>query len=256
MLDNNNGFGKGIFKASFGGFDSYGHGGSIDGFRSMLQYIPETKVSFVILSNGMNVSQKEIANNLLLTSAGKLVDIPDFKDIEVASELIQKMIGQYKSDTHALGITISDYEVKLLAQAEGQGAFPLTAISQSTFVFKDAGIEIEFDVKAKTFVIKQGERVDTFTLNLTQAKSIDVPSEILQRYVGMYKSPAFPLDVEVYVENGKLMAQATGQGGFPLTPESHTKFKFVAAGIVINFDFDKSQLVLSQGGNDSVMTKD
>jgi D-alanyl-D-alanine carboxypeptidase len=254
MLRGNNGFGKGIFKTTHADADSYGHNGKIDGFYSRAQYIPEKKLSFTILSNGMNYSQKEIVENLLLASAGKLVDMPDFKYIAISPQSIQKMLGQYKSDTHPLGIKISGYEGEIFAQADGQGAFPLTAKSHSQFEFKDAGIEVEFDVSAKRFVIKQGGRADIFVL--TDVKPIEVPKDILQLYVGIYKSPDFPLDVEVLVENGILIAQATGQGVFPLTPQSTTNYLFVPAGIELNFDATKSQLILSQNGIDTVLSKE
>jgi CubicO group peptidase (beta-lactamase class C family) len=253
MLKMDNGFGKGVFAANHAGADGYGHGGSIDGFRSLLQYIPQTKVSFAILSNGLNFSQKQLADDLVRASTGKLVDIPDFTEIKVAPQQIQQMVGQYTSKTHPLGIVISEYQGKLLAKADGQGAFPLTAKSQTLFEFKDAGIEMTFDIKAKRFVIKQGSRKDTFTRN--ESPTVTVPDHILQSYSGIYTSPDFPMDIAVRVEEGALMAQATGQGAFPLTPQSNTEFWFVLAGIEINFDASKSQLIISQGGNDTVMTK-
>ncbi|MGL1958116.1 MAG: hypothetical protein OCD00_12455 [Colwellia sp.] len=144
----------------------------------------------------------------------------------------------------------------MLAQATGQGAFPLNATSENNFVFLKAGIEIKFEIEKPQFVIYQGERVDSFVRvgNIID-QEVTVSNDIMESYKGLYKSPNFPLDISVFVKKGTLMAQASGQGSFILTPTSQTKFKFSKAGIIIQFDKEKNQLTISQGGKDTLMTK-
>ena len=38
----------------------------------------------------------------------------------------------------------------------GQSSFPLTAVSEDTFVFKPAGVEMKFDAKEGNMHFKQG----------------------------------------------------------------------------------------------------
>lgn len=73
-----------------------------------------------------------------------------------------------------------------------------------------------------------------------------IDDTVLQKYVGTYASKDIPLKINISVKNGELIAQATGQSSFPLTPKSDTEFIFQTAGIEI--DFEENQLVLKQGG--------
>ena len=66
--------------------------------------------------------------------------------------------------------------------------------------------------------------------------SKEVERGILESYEGIYATDSFPLDITISVKVGKLFAQATGQGAFPLVAQSDTEFKFDGAGITITFD--------------------
>ena len=46
-------------------------------------------------------------------------------------------------------------ENTLLAQATGQPAFPLDAISKNIFVYDKAGVEIEFKAETEEMILKQ-----------------------------------------------------------------------------------------------------
>lgn len=87
-------------------------------------------------------------------------------------------------------------------------------------------------------------------------ESVDVSTEVLDRYVGVYSSPGFPLKITVTREASTLKAQATGQGAFPLEATAPDKFKFDAAGIVMEFDAAKNQMTLKQGGRETVFNKE
>lgn len=94
---------------------------------------------------------------------------------------------------------------------------------------------------------------DRFELPDFGAKSINLSSEILSQYEGMFSSDAIPLKVTLKVENGKLTAQATGQSQLPLEAFSQKEFRFDQAGIVIKFKEENGQIdyasfTLLQGG--------
>ncbi|HTV82572.1 MAG TPA: DUF3471 domain-containing protein [Acidobacteriaceae bacterium] len=81
--------------------------------------------------------------------------------------------------------------------------------------------------------------------------AVAVDPEILAEYVGTYHlEPGF--DLVITLENGQLMAQATGQMKIPLYAESDTKF--FPTVIAADIDFSKdgqgkvTGLVLDQGG--------
>jgi D-alanyl-D-alanine carboxypeptidase len=254
MLKDNNGAAKGIFKNESDGLIGYGHGGLIDGFNSLTEYFPKQKISLAILSNGLNTNIPDIRQNLLKAAQGQTFKIPSFIDIKLEPNNIEQMVGQYTSQTHSLGIRITEFDGKLFAQADGQGAFPLTALSQTKFEFKQANISMVFDITKSQFVITQGPRSDIFTRSAAEQTEAIKP-EVLQSYVGLYQNPDFPLDITIQLDDNVLTAQATGQGAFPLTAKSSTEFEFVAAGIVINFDATKNQLIITQAGRNTTMTK-
>ena len=78
---------------------------------------------------------------------------------------------------------------------------------------------------------------------------VTVAADVLKSYAGIYRSEGFPLAITLSVsEEGALMAQATGQSAFPLTAYSETRFEFEPAGIVIEFEDEKTFLFQQGGG--------
>ncbi|MGA2169114.1 MAG: hypothetical protein ABSG62_12960 [Terracidiphilus sp.] len=82
--------------------------------------------------------------------------------------------------------------------------------------------------------------------------AISVDPKILAQYVRTFAlAPNF--DLAVTVENGQLIAQATGQSKVPLCAESETRFFSIVIGAEIEFFKDRqvnvTHLVLHQGGH-------
>ena len=88
---------------------------------------------------------------------------------------------------------------------------------------------------------------------LTHArKAVDLSVDALQAYAGTYRlRPGF--DVRVFLIDGKLLAQATGQGPIPLLASAPNEFFVRGAEIAITFNRDASGavtgLVLHQNGD-------
>jgi uncharacterized protein YciI len=83
---------------------------------------------------------------------------------------------------------------------------------------------------------------------------VAVDPKILESYSGTYKSDQLPLDIKVFVRDGKLFLQATGQSEFTLKAVSATQFEFAMAGIVVEFD-SASSFTLKQHGVSSQFKK-
>jgi hypothetical protein len=84
------------------------------------------------------------------------------------------------------------------------------------------------------------------------AATVDL--ETLESYAGTYKSEQLPFDTKVFVKDGKLYLQATGQPEFALKAISAMRFEFPPAGVVVEFD-SPSSLTLKQGGRSFRMQK-
>jgi CubicO group peptidase (beta-lactamase class C family) len=84
-------------------------------------------------------------------------------------------------------------------------------------------------------------------------KSVIVDASTLESYVGVYElAPTFAITITL--EDGQLMAQATGQDKFPVFPESATEFFYKVVDAQLSFaasaDGKIEKLILHQNGRD------
>jgi D-alanyl-D-alanine carboxypeptidase len=155
--ESSGGYGLGIMRYPFGDLVAYGHNGGIDGFRSHVSYLPGPDVSLAVISNAMNYG----LNQILIAAGSYYFEqpfaVPDFteKPIVLSARALKKFKGWYGSDALPLEIKLWVENKQLMAQATGQGAFPLTAFAKNRFKFEGAGLEIVFD-ETSGFVLKQG----------------------------------------------------------------------------------------------------
>lgn len=85
--------------------------------------------------------------------------------------------------------------------------------------------------------------------------SVELKPEVLDLYTGQYSSTAIPIKIDITRNENKLVAQATGQPSFPLDATATNVFKFEQAGIVLEFNPEKKQMTLKQGGKEFLFTK-
>ena len=76
---------------------------------------------------------------------------------------LDRYVGTYASPQIPLKITFTKDGTALRAQATGQPAFPLEAVSKDVFKFDPATIRVEFDPVKPTFTMKQGAATFVFT---------------------------------------------------------------------------------------------
>ena len=155
-------FGFGIFKVPFYDKIGYGHTGGIDGFTSMLSYVPEEKLAIALTSNGNIYSNNNIAIAALSNFFNKPFTIPDFKELVLKTEDLDQYLGEYSSDSFPLKIMITKENATLIAQATGQSSFPLTATEKDKFEFEAAKIMLAFKPSENQMTLNQGGR--TFVL--------------------------------------------------------------------------------------------
>ncbi|MEX1137788.1 MAG: hypothetical protein WEB33_05085 [Bacteroidota bacterium] len=90
-------------------------------------------------------------------------------------------------------------------------------------------------------------------------ESIAVIPEVLDKYVGVYSSPAAPVKFTITRDGATLYAQPPGQSAVPLEAMTQDKFKIdngTPAGIVIEFDAAKNQMTIKRGGGERIFTKE
>lgn len=86
--------------------------------------------------------------------------------------------------------------------------------------------------------------------------TISLKTEDLDKYLGVYSSKQIPLKITITKDNTTLIAQATGQSSFPLEATEKDKFKFDQAGVNMEFNPDKNELTMKQGGGNILFTKE
>lgn len=79
-------------------------------------------------------------------------------------------------------------------------------------------------------------------------ETVEVEAETLEKYVGVYSSPEFPLDITIERIGEILMAQATGQPQFKLTAVDENSFKFEAANLEMKFFPTEDLMRFTQAG--------
>jgi hypothetical protein len=78
---------------------------------------------------------------------------------------------------------------------------------------------------------------------------VTVDAKVLASYVGTYKTDQLPFDLKVFIKDGKLYLQATGQPEFAPKPKSPTSFEFSQFGLQVDFD-SAASFTLKQGGKE------
>lgn len=87
-------------------------------------------------------------------------------------------------------------------------------------------------------------------------KPLELKSEELDKYIGVYSDSSFPLKITISKEENVLKAQATGQSQFSLDCyELHT-FKFEPAMLTLVFNPENNIMVLKQGGKSYELKKE
>ena len=86
-------------------------------------------------------------------------------------------------------------------------------------------------------------------------KIIELKTEDLDKYLGEYSSPTFPLAIKITKQDNKLFAQATGQSAFPLDATDKDKFEFALAGIKLEFNTTEKIMTIIQGGTTNVLSR-
>ena len=141
-------FGLGLIRFPFGNRTLIGHNGGIDGYQSNAAHNSEDELTFAVLGNGMNYTFNDILIGMLSISFGTEYEIPSFEErhaITLSESDLEKYTGTYSSPNFPLNIELFTNGGTLMAQATGQGAFPLTIYDDTTMAFEQAGIELVFE---------------------------------------------------------------------------------------------------------------
>lgn len=170
------------------------------------------------------------------------------------AELLEGLAGEYQLQG-LMKMSLRRREGKLYFQAEGQGEYELGYDSAGDFfpTVADALLKPrrQADGSYAFLWVQGGGMIPATRLDAGAASAPVLSTAVLADYAGEYPlAPGFALTVRE--RDGRLHAQATGQGEFALDPAGPDRFEAAAYGIGIEFkrgaDGSVASLDLHQGG--------
>ncbi|MNK62959.1 D-alanyl-D-alanine carboxypeptidase precursor [compost metagenome] len=150
------GTGMGLFKSFFYEKVLIGHNGGTYGSYSAMYTVPEDGMSFAVTTNGMDYKLNDIILALLNAYYNKPYLVPLFKTVEIKTEELDPLVGKYTSNDLPLKITITKSGTTLVAQASGQPAFSLDAVSKNEFKRELYDVLLQFDREKHEMTLVQG----------------------------------------------------------------------------------------------------
>ncbi|MFG6462658.1 serine hydrolase domain-containing protein [Roseateles sp. DXS20W] len=242
------------------------HGGGIHGFASMLNYLPASQTTVVILRNsdGPGFAMDTVARKLAAFAIGEPFAEP--KPVAVPAAQLKVAEGVYgRDDKQTRTLRVKD---GALQSQRGDGrVVVLVPLGRDRFAFPDSVNELQLERGADDQVVAlsffnngdaTGERwvrrgelpVEPAYLALSAAQR--------QALVGDYSAPQF--SIKVFVDDsGRLMGQAPGQPAFELLALTPRQLRVPQVGAQLDFAAEEGKpatsVTLTQGGQVLVMPR-
>lgn len=145
-------FGMGLLEAPYEGKTLIGHNGGTFASISNMYAIPNEGMSFVFTTNAMNYRMNDITLSILAAYYNKPYLVP----VHLQTEELDALLGNYSSQEMSLKISITRLGSVLMAQATGQDAFSLDALSKDEFKREQFGLMLKFDREKHEMTLVQG----------------------------------------------------------------------------------------------------
>ncbi|HYR10595.1 MAG TPA: serine hydrolase [Longimicrobium sp.] len=205
------------------------HGGGTGGFNTLIAFDPQRRTGVVMLTNTGGF-EDDIAMDFILRGAP-----PSLPEVPVSREVLARYAGEYELVPGRTAYMKLEDDGTMTVRTPGNVRFRMYADSDSTFFLKRTPLRMRFTRDASgavTGVVMNTsgtERPARRVSDRTAAPAVqDLPltAEEMARYEGTYtlQLGERSLDLRVFVQDGRLMAQATGQGAFGLRHQGEHVF--------------------------------
>ena len=134
----------GLFYANLNGLDVYASEGGIDGFQSMLAYVPKFKTTISLTANGLDYSKMQIMLTVFGALSGQPIQMPVFTKMELIEEEVKSYAGEYASTEVPYKLIFKTNGNILMGAPEQSDLKELTPTKEHQFVFNPLGIIIDF----------------------------------------------------------------------------------------------------------------
>lgn len=263
------------------------HNGGINGFNTVIVRMPNDKRLIVLLDNAedgqyldrislgimsilydqpVESPKRSIANELLNTIKEKGVAsaITQYRALKAGPTANEYDFGE--AELNRLGYQLLSMKkaaeaieiLKLNVEMFPQSANVYDSLGEAYSAHNDKELSIANYKKSLELDPNNGNAKAHLGKLTGEQKDVNVDPKILDSYVGEYQlGPTFTITITS--ENGKLMAQATGQEKFELFPTSETDFYLKVVPASVTFVKDAAgkvtELILTQNGTKGTAKK-
>ena len=215
------GYGMGLAPMAYRGLKVITHNGSVKGYRSSFQVFPDQDFAAIVLCNFGSASPEQMVSRLADTyladqfagaSANPTGGAPQSASKSVpTSALLDAYVGDYVRD-NGYGISITRKGDQLVWRATGLGEFPLTTISQNSFLLDATATLYTFaapgaDGHAASLEVVSPSRHSV----LTRIALPPLSQAELDGYAGHYVSAELGTAIDIVARDGALALHAPTQ---------------------------------------------
>lgn len=134
----------GLFVRTAAGHKVIEHGGSIEGFNTMLAYYPEDKLTVIALANLNGRAPTQIAEKLAALAHGEPATLTsERKEITVDPKVLSRYVGAYQMQNGPVNLVTIEGN-QLSSRLGNQQSFPIFAESETKFFLKSVDAQVEF----------------------------------------------------------------------------------------------------------------
>jgi len=134
----------GLFYANLNGLDIYASEGGIDGFQSMLAYVPKFKTTISLTANALDYNKAQIMFTVFGALSGQPIQMPIFTTFELTEAQVKTYEGEYACDEVPYKLIFEAKGNILMGAPEQSNLKELTPTKQHQFTFDALEIVLDF----------------------------------------------------------------------------------------------------------------
>lgn len=194
------------------------HGGNIDGFNSMVAFMPDENIGFVMLTN---VSGSSLGSELIPVIFDGILKEENQNAVSADD---RKEVGLYKFAAAGFDIEVKMQNGKLVAVVPGQPTYVLEKVSGRKYKLGGAPDGFFATFKDDSLYLEQPQ--GNFTLPKKGAESkTETNSESAREMIGKYQTADGKGTIEINVVDGKTSLVVGNQPAYPLIEKEKDLFR-------------------------------
>ncbi|MCF4008350.1 serine hydrolase domain-containing protein [Rheinheimera sp. UJ63] len=261
--ENDGNYGFGIFRGTLRGMEELQHGGGINGFVSMLIYVPQAKITVVMLRNsdGPGPDLSYLGRKIAAYASGN--PYPEYPSVSLSEAQLREVSGVYSKAEDSRTLEIQNG--KLFSTRAGSRPFELIAQGNDSFGFTDSvtRLVIQRNKEGNPIGLNMfydGDGAEEFwqrTGDVATRADISLTPQQQQALIGNYASEQLQLKIFSDDANG-LVVQVAGQPALALKAASARSLYLTVVDATLEFEpatGQAKQLTLTQGPGRFVLTR-